>query len=174
VCPLTPKQPCMLSRVAARHLPRGAWPRPIVVGKAGLAAASAFRTSTPDARASTSNSALENTLGIQDILLFVLPMKHPNCQLIAPFPRAPMGSIGNGAKCQNEFQGRRKNHALGRSSVVHESFIHRPTHSEPQSVGGRRRRPRSNFRMAESKISMLAMHIHNKIALPLCAGDAIL
>jgi hypothetical protein len=28
--------------------------------------------------------------------------------------------------------------------------------------------------MAESKIGMLAMHIHNKIALPLCTGDAIL
>jgi hypothetical protein len=34
--------------------------------------------------------------------------------------------------------------------------------------------PESNFRMTESKMSMLAMHIHNKIALPLCAGDAIL
>jgi hypothetical protein len=46
--------------------------------------------------------------------------------------------------------------------------------TKPQSWGTRRRRPKSNFRMAESKIGMLAMHIHNKIALPLCAGDAIL
>jgi hypothetical protein len=28
--------------------------------------------------------------------------------------------------------------------------------------------------MAKSKISMRLMHKHNKIALPLCAGDAIL
>jgi hypothetical protein len=28
--------------------------------------------------------------------------------------------------------------------------------------------------MKESKISMLAVHAYNKIALPLCAGDAIL
>jgi hypothetical protein len=33
---------------------------------------------------------------------------------------------------------------------------------------------KSNFRMAESKIGMHEMHGHNKIALPLCAGDAIL
>ena len=32
----------------------------------------------------------------------------------------------------------------------------------------------SNFRMAESKIGMRAMHAHNKIALPLWPGDAIL
>ena len=32
----------------------------------------------------------------------------------------------------------------------------------------------SNFRMAKSQISMLAVHAYNKIALPLCAGDAIL
>jgi hypothetical protein len=32
----------------------------------------------------------------------------------------------------------------------------------------------SNFHMAESKIGMQAMHAHNKIALSLCAGDAIL
>jgi hypothetical protein len=32
----------------------------------------------------------------------------------------------------------------------------------------------SNFRMAESKISIRTMHAHNKIALSLCAGDAIL
>jgi hypothetical protein len=28
--------------------------------------------------------------------------------------------------------------------------------------------------MAESKMGMQAMHAHNKIALPVCAGDAIL
>jgi hypothetical protein len=28
--------------------------------------------------------------------------------------------------------------------------------------------------MAESKLGMQAMLVHNKIALPLCAGDAIL
>jgi hypothetical protein len=33
---------------------------------------------------------------------------------------------------------------------------------------------KSNFRMAESKIGMLAMHAYNKIALSLCGGDAIL
>jgi hypothetical protein len=32
----------------------------------------------------------------------------------------------------------------------------------------------SNFRMAESKIGIRPMHAHNKIALSLCAGDAIL
>jgi hypothetical protein len=32
----------------------------------------------------------------------------------------------------------------------------------------------SNFRMAESKISIRTMLAHNKIALSLCAGDAIL
>ena len=36
------------------------------------------------------------------------------------------------------------------------------------------RHPTSNFRMAKSQISMLAVHAYNKIALPLCAGDAIL
>jgi hypothetical protein len=36
------------------------------------------------------------------------------------------------------------------------------------------RRATSNFRMAESKISMRAMHVHNKIALSLGAVDAIL
>jgi hypothetical protein len=33
---------------------------------------------------------------------------------------------------------------------------------------------KSNFRMAESKIGMRAMYGNNKIALPVCAGDAIL
>jgi hypothetical protein len=33
---------------------------------------------------------------------------------------------------------------------------------------------KSNFRMAESKISMRAMHPHNKITAPLGPGDAIL
>ena len=32
----------------------------------------------------------------------------------------------------------------------------------------------SNFSMAESKIGMQAMHVHNKIAVPPGAGDAIL
>jgi hypothetical protein len=32
----------------------------------------------------------------------------------------------------------------------------------------------SNFDMPESKISMPTMHVYNKIALPLCASDAIL
>jgi hypothetical protein len=32
----------------------------------------------------------------------------------------------------------------------------------------------SNLSMAESKISMQAMYVHNKIALSLCGGDAIL
>jgi hypothetical protein len=32
----------------------------------------------------------------------------------------------------------------------------------------------SNFRMAESKISIRAMHANNKKALSLCAGDVIL
>jgi len=32
----------------------------------------------------------------------------------------------------------------------------------------------SNLSMAESKISMHAMHVHNKIALSLFGGDAIL
>jgi hypothetical protein len=36
------------------------------------------------------------------------------------------------------------------------------------------RHARSNFRMAESKFGMLTMHDHNKIALSLFAGDAIL
>ena len=164
----------MLSRAAARHYSRRAWRRPIVVPKAALAAASAFATSTPDARTSNGNGTLENTLSIEAIRLFVLSMMYPNYQMIAPFARAPRGSIGDGAQCQNEFQGQRKNRALGRSSVVHEPFEHCPMYSESQSVGGRRRRPRSNFRMTESKMSMRAMHIHNKIALPLCAGDAIL
>jgi hypothetical protein len=35
-------------------------------------------------------------------------------------------------------------------------------------------RARSNFRMAESKIGMPAMQVHNKIDLPFDAGDAIL
>jgi hypothetical protein len=35
-------------------------------------------------------------------------------------------------------------------------------------------RPRSNFRMMESKIGIRTMHAHNKIALPLGTGDAIL
>jgi hypothetical protein len=38
----------------------------------------------------------------------------------------------------------------------------------------RLRRTTSNFRMAESKFGIRAMLVHNKIALPLCAGDAIL
>jgi hypothetical protein len=33
---------------------------------------------------------------------------------------------------------------------------------------------KSNFRMPKSKIGMRAMHAHNKIALSLCRGDAIL
>jgi hypothetical protein len=33
---------------------------------------------------------------------------------------------------------------------------------------------KSNFRMAESKIGMLLMHVYNKIALSLGGGDAIL
>jgi hypothetical protein len=36
------------------------------------------------------------------------------------------------------------------------------------------RRAKSNFRMAESKIGMLSMRDHNKIALSLDAGGAIL
>jgi len=36
------------------------------------------------------------------------------------------------------------------------------------------RRVKSNFRMAESKIGMLSMRHHNKIALSLGAGGAIL
>jgi len=36
------------------------------------------------------------------------------------------------------------------------------------------RRAKSNFRMAESKIGMLLMHVYNKIALSLGGGDAIL
>jgi hypothetical protein len=36
------------------------------------------------------------------------------------------------------------------------------------------RRVKSNFRMAESKIGMLLMHVYNKIALSLGGGDAIL
>jgi hypothetical protein len=35
-------------------------------------------------------------------------------------------------------------------------------------------RAKSNFRMAESKISMLLMRVYNKIALSLGDGDAIL
>jgi hypothetical protein len=33
---------------------------------------------------------------------------------------------------------------------------------------------KSNFRMAESKISMLSMRVHHKIAVSLGEGDAIL
>jgi hypothetical protein len=36
------------------------------------------------------------------------------------------------------------------------------------------RRAKSNFRMAESKISMRSMRVHNKIAVSLVEGDAIL
>jgi hypothetical protein len=47
----------------------------------------------------------------------------------------------------------------------------RPWHLDAARV---RRQATSNFRMQESKISMRAVHAYNKIALPLCAGDAIL
>ena len=44
-----------------------------------------------------------------------------------------------------------------------------------QSLKSRINHPmESNFRIAESKISMRAMHPHNKITIPLGAGDAIL
>jgi hypothetical protein len=138
---LTLEQPCMLSRVAARHLPLGAWRRRIVLRKAGLDPALAFGMSTPDAGKSKSSDTPENTLNIRAIMLFLLVIQHLKYQIIARFPRASEGSFGNGTQRQNESQGRRKSHALGSLSDVHESFEHCPTHSQPQSLVSRCRCP---------------------------------